>query len=162
MSRSFCPFRATGFGVRVPRAALRSALGYIMKARWAKSIKALRGFSATERSRQHESDAPNGATMLKPRAKRSVALGYLENTVRRPEKAICLVHFAPSGQRDLVCPCPRTLRRMRLVIEELHSTAAIMGDARKILRQEHKELRLLIFLSSNLPVVPRLLSFWFG
>ena len=32
--------------------------------------------------------------------------GYLENTARRPERAICLVHFAPSGQRDLVCGYP--------------------------------------------------------
>ena len=54
----------------------------------------------------HASDAPNGATMLKPRAERSVALGYLENKVRRPERAICLVHFAPSGQRDLGCGYP--------------------------------------------------------
>jgi hypothetical protein len=53
-------------------------------------------------------------------------------------------------------------KAMRIVIEELHSTAAITGGARKILRQEHKELQLLIFLSSNLPVVPRLLSIWFG
>ena len=40
------------------------------------------------------------------KAKRRVALGYLENTVRRPERAICLFHFAPSGQRDLVCGYP--------------------------------------------------------
>jgi hypothetical protein len=55
-----------------------------------------------KRSLQHPSNAPNGASTLKPRAKRSVALGYLENTVRRPERAICRVHFAPSGQRDWV------------------------------------------------------------
>ena len=57
----------------------------------------------------HASDAPNGATMLKPRAERSVALGYLEYKVRRPERAIRPVHFAPSRQRDLGCGYP--LRR---------------------------------------------------
>ncbi len=49
---------------------------------------------------------PEWGINIKAQGKAKRRPGLLESTVRRPERAIFLVHFAPSGQRDLVCGYP--------------------------------------------------------